>query len=57
MNLEEVKGAFEGVKAEVKEAFDSAKAESNNAIESVKSEIAVLKDELDKFQSKSKRNN
>lgn len=59
MNLEEVKGAFEGVKAEVKEAFDSAKAESNNAIESVKSEIAVLKDELDKFQAKnnSKMNN
>ena len=53
MNLEEVKGAFDGIKTEVKEAFDSAKAESNEAIESVKSEIAVLKDELDKFQAKS----
>jgi hypothetical protein len=59
MNLEEVKGAFDGVKTDVKEAFESAKAENNKAIESVKSEIAVLKDELDKFQAKnnSKMNN
>jgi HK97 family phage major capsid protein len=55
MNLEEVKGAFDGVKTEVKEAFESAKAESNAAIEAVKADITVIKDEIEKLEAKNNR--
>ena len=55
MNLEEVKGAFDGVKSEVKEAFESAKAENNTAIEAVKADISVLKDEIEKLEAKNNR--
>tara|TARA_R110000868_G_scaffold410894_1_gene700743 strand:+ start:1536 stop:2678 length:1143 start_codon:yes stop_codon:yes gene_type:complete len=55
MNLEEVKGAFDGVKTEVKEAFESAKAENNIAIEAVKADITVLKDEIEKLEAKNNR--
>jgi HK97 family phage major capsid protein len=55
MNLEEVKGAFDGVKTEVKEAFESAKAESNAAIEAVKADITVIKDEMEKLEAKNNR--
>jgi HK97 family phage major capsid protein len=55
MNLEEVKGAFDGVKSEVKEAFESAKAENNTAMEAVKADISVLKDEIEKLEAKNNR--
>jgi len=55
MNLEEVKGAFDGVKTEVKEAFETAKAENNTAIEAVKADISVLKDEIEKLEAKNNR--
>ena len=55
MNLEEVKGAFDGVKSEVKEAFESAKAENNIAMEAVKADISVLKDEIEKLEAKNNR--
>lgn len=60
--VEEIKSAFEGIKAEIKGEFDAAKAENNTAVDAVKTEleqlksqVAVVKDAADKLEAKSNR--
>ena len=60
--VEEIKSAFEGIKAEIKNEFDAAKAENNSAVDAVKTEleqlksqVAVVKDAADKLEAKSNR--
>ena len=60
--VEEIKSAFEGIKAEVSGAIESAKAESATAVEGLKTEleelksqISVVKDSADKLEAKNNR--